>query len=351
MAGGGEKTEKASPKRKREARERGEVFKSADLISSVTLIALFGTLKANLSGLLTSMKAYMHTSLSTASDQAHGLTIGSLNELYKETLFFVLPLVLPIFLVAMGTGTIINVLQTGPLFVFKKLKPDFKKINPFEGFKRLFSSRTLMELGKSTLKLSLISGLLYKSFVSILEYAPKMVRYNIIDAYKQIMSESINLGITIGGSLLALSIADIIYQWWKFQKDLMMTKQEVKEENKQTEGNPQTKSRIRQAQKKMSARRMMRDMKNATVVITNPTHFAVALRYKRESDRAPVVIAKGQDYLALRIKEKARELKIHIVEDRILARALYQACEIDDEIPPELYQAIAEILVLVYKSM
>ncbi len=351
MSGSGEKTEKASPKKKRDAREKGEVFKSADLVSASTLIVVFGTLKAGLDGLVKSLGEYMGTAIYTSADRARDVTADSLIDLYRDTLLFALPLVLPLFLAAAGTGALVNIIQTGPLFVFSKLKPDFKRLSPLQGFRRMFSSRTLVDLGKSTLKLTLIGGLIYKAFYASLDYVSNTVDFKITDSFSLIMAESLDMGIKIGVSLLALSIADIIYQWWRYQKDLMMTKQEVKEENKQTEGNPQIKSKIRQVQRKMSARRMMRSMKDASVVVTNPTHLAVALRYKRNFDRAPVVVAKGRDYLALKIKAKAKELKIHVVEDRLLARALYDSCEIDEEIPPELYQAIAEILVYVYKTI
>ncbi len=351
MSGGGEKTEKASPKRKREAREKGDVFKSADLVSAATLIAVLSVLKASLDGTVYSLREYMYSSFSASAFHADNLSVPALGELYKDTLLYLLPLLLPLFLVAMAAGALLNVIQTGPMLVFSKLKPDFKKISLIQGFKRIFSSRTLVELGKSVIKLAIIGGMIYQTFYKGLSYIPKTADYKVTDAFKLIMTDSLNMGIKIGGALLAFSIADIIYQWWRYQKDLMMTKEEVKEEHKQTEGNPQTKSRIRQAQRKMSARRMMQNMKKANVVVTNPTHYAVALKYDRNEDSAPVVLAKGQDYLALKIKEKARELKIQVVEDRLLARTLYQTCDIDEEIPPELYQAVAEILVYVYRNM
>jgi flagellar biosynthetic protein FlhB len=159
------------------------------------------------------------------------------------------------------------------------------------------------------------------------------------------------MGMMIGLALIAFALIDAFYQWWKYEKDLMMTKQEVKEENKQTEGDPQLKGKIRQKQRKMSTMRMMRRIAEASVVITNPTHFAVAVRYKESEDRAPVVVAKGQDYLAKRIKEQASKYKISIIENKVVARALYSSCEVGDEIPPELYQAIADILIYVYKTV
>jgi flagellar biosynthetic protein FlhB len=159
------------------------------------------------------------------------------------------------------------------------------------------------------------------------------------------------MGIMIGLALIAFSALDVLYQWWKFEKDIRMTKQEVKEEYKQTEGDPQIKAKIRQKQRKMSAMRMMRHLSEATVVVTNPDHYAVALRYDEERDKAPMVVAKGQDYLAQRIKQKAAEYSIRVVENKPVARALYASCEVGDEIPPELYQAVADILIYIYKTV
>jgi flagellar biosynthetic protein FlhB len=176
------------------------------------------------------------------------------------------------------------------------------------------------------------------------------INYDVWTAFQKILSSSFSMGIMIGLALIAFAAVDVLYQWWKFEKDIRMTKQEVKEENKQLEGDPQIKGKIRQKQRRMSAQRMMNRLPEATVVGTNPDHFAVALRYRENEDRAPVVIAKGQDFLAQRIKQKAKELNIAIVENKPVARTLYRFCDIDDEVPQELYQAIADILIYVYKG-
>jgi flagellar biosynthetic protein FlhB len=349
--GAGEKTEKASPKKKRDARERGEVFKSNDLISSATMLIGFSALKSGFTKFILSMQEFMQYSFATSAVQASDVTKENLPAVFKTTLTYVLPIILPLFLIIMISGSVLNVVQTGPLLTLSKLKPSFSKINMFKGFKRIFSANNAIETGKSLLKITVITALIYQDIYDGIQGYMRLMYTDIMDAFTIIMNSGIDMGIKIGAGLLGFSFADILYQWWRYNKDLMMTKQEVKEENKQTEGNPQIKGKIRQTQRKMSTMRMMQNLSQASVVVTNPTHYAVALRYNKDEDRAPVVIAKGQDYLAQRIKDKAKELKIKVVEDKLVARTLYQSCDIDEEIPPELYQAVAEILVTVYRSI
>lgn len=348
----GEKTEKASPKRRRDAKEKGEVHKSADLVSAILLFLLFGTLKVGYEGFIRSMEAFTKQSLSSdlASRAAH-LTGNTVMTDYREILFQVLPIILPFLLLAMLGGAVAHLLQTGPLFVPDKLKPNFSKINPLEGFKRIFSPRTLVEMAKSILKVTILAYIIYRYVLAGLKTFGGLMEWNVAKAFLEIMSTCFSMGVMIGLALIGFAAVDVLYQWWKFEKDLMMTKQEVKEENKQLEGDPQIKGKIRQMQRKLSAMRMMRRVPEADVVVTNPTHYAVALRYKESQDRAPVVVAKGKDFLAQRIKKIAAEHKISIVENRPVARALYASCEVGSEIPPELYQAIADILIYVYKTI
>lgn len=350
--GSGEKTEKASPKKKRDAREKGEVHKSADLVSALMLFLLFGALKAGYDGFAEAMRDFLRRALSptVAERAAHMTSLTAVTE-YRDVLFTVLPIGLPILLTAAACGILVHVVQTGPLFVSAKLKPNFGKINPINGFKRIFSSATLVELAKSILKVVILAWIIYKYLRSGMNSFARLIYVDVGSAFSQALSACFTMGMMIGLALIALAAVDVLYQWWKFEKDLRMTKQEVKEENKQTEGDPQIKGKIRQKQRKMSAMRMMRRLPEADVVVANPTHFAVALRYKRAEDKAPVVVAKGKDHLALRIREKAAEYRIRIVENKPVARALYASCEVGDEIPPELYQAIADILIYVYRDI
>jgi flagellar biosynthetic protein FlhB len=351
--GSGEKTEKATAKKRRDVRKKGDVHKSTDLCSAIMLFIMFLTLKVGFEGFFRSLKGISASMLSDRLivEKAANVTTATLMSYYKDILLTVLPLVLPVMGIAMIASILVHVVQTGPLFVTEKLKPDFKRLNPIEGFKRLFSARTLVELVKSIIKVVILAYIIYTyARVAFREFAGYMYN-NVWTAFAKALSTSFTMGIMIGLALIVFGALDVLYQWWKFEKDIRMTKQEVKEENKQLEGDPQIKGKIKQKQRRMSAQRMMKRIPEATVVVTNPEHFAVALRYRENQDRAPVVIAKGQDYLAQKIKKIAAEHGVAIVENKPVARALYWTCDIDDEIPAELYQAIADILIYVYKTI
>ncbi len=253
-------------------------------------------------------------------------------------------------LLAILVGVVVHVMQTGLLLTGETLKPKLNRINPIEGFKRIISPRTLVELLKSTLKVVCLCYFVYSVFTGLITQFPEMMRMGLANSFQKVMHMGLNLGIKMGAVLGAIAAMDYLYQRLKHEKDLMMTKQEVKDEYKQIEGDPKVKGRIRQKQRQMSRLRMMQRLPQADVVITNPTHYAVALQYKEHENRAPVVLAKGKDHVALRLKEKAREYGIEIVENRPVAQALYKSCELEQEIPAELYQAVAEILVYVYRK-
>jgi len=349
--GGEEKTEKASDKKRRDVKKKGEHHKSMDLCSAVLLIASFGALSMMYKGFISSMRGLSGTMLSAGFivEKAANPTAKTVMAYYKDLLFTALPIVLPFFAVCLIAGALSHVVQTGPMFITEKLKPDFKRINPINGFKRLFSSRALVDLVKAIAKVLIIvlvaRGQVEKSIQKFLT----LMYVDVASAFLSVLEACLTTGILIGAVLAAFSAADMLYQWWRFEKDIMMTKQEVKEEYKQLEGNPQTKQRIRSIQRRMSQARMMQSIPEAAVVVTNPDHYAVALRYRENEDTAPVVVAKGVDFLAQRIKNVAREHKVAIVENKPVARALYASCEVGDEIPPELYQAVADILIYVYR--
>jgi len=347
----GEKTEKASAKKKRDARKRGEVHKSQDAISALSMLVMFATLNALWPKGWNALQLFMSQYLSDSyiATQASNINNQSMQEVYSSLLMSASNFLIPVFGVAVLVGVIGNVIQTGPIFVPNRVTPKFSKINPINGFKRMFSIASVVELIKSFCKVILFGVLVYQTIAKQLTEYPGMMTWQVGDAINSIMEVSFKLGMKVGAAFLMLSLVDMFYQWWKFEKDLRMTKQEVKEEYKQLEGDPKIKSKIRQKQRSMSARRMMEQVSSANVVVTNPTHFAVALRYDEKVDKAPVIVAKGQDYLAQKIKEKAQEHDIVIVENKPVARALYSACEIGDQIPPQMYQAIADILVYVYR--
>jgi len=231
----------------------------------------------------------------------------------------------------------------------KPLMPKLDRINPITGFKRLFSIDKLMDLLKSVLKVGVIAWVVYDAIKD--EWKMLMVLYDMSfgQALSLVYDTVIGIGLKISILFLIIGLADFLYQKIKFKNDMKMTKQEIKDEYKQSEGDPQVKGRIRQKMREASRRRMMQELPTADVVITNPTHFAVAIRYDRERTEAPEVIAKGADYLAQTIKEAAKEHDIVIVENKPLARMLYYNVEIGDQIPPELYQMVADVLVYVYR--
>ncbi|HHT16829.1 MAG TPA: flagellar biosynthesis protein FlhB [Papillibacter sp.] len=349
--GSGEKTEKASDKKRKDVKKKGETHKSMDLCSSVMLLVTFGAIYIGYEGFIRSMRSLSGAMLdkSFIVERAANLTSKTVVAYYKDILFAVLPIVLPFFAVCMVAGALVHVAQTGPMFITEKLKPDFKKINPISGFKRIFSMRAVVDLIKAVAKVIIIAVVAKGQLEAGVQKFLTLMYVDVGGAFLTVLSTCLSMGILIGVVLVAFAAADMLYQWWRFEKDIMMTKQEVKEEHKQLEGNPQTKGRIRSIQRKMSAARMMKNVPDSTVVVTNPDHYAVALRYRENEDTAPVVVAKGVDFLAQRIKKIANENKVAIVENKPVARALYAACEVGDEIPPELYQAVADILIYVYR--
>jgi flagellar biosynthetic protein FlhB len=222
-------------------------------------------------------------------------------------------------------------------------------MSPLSGLKRIFSVRSLVELLKSVATIILIGLIVYLELKGKFAYLFYLYDMNILEALGFFVDMLLTLGFKISGVYMVIGVADLIYQRYKFRQDMKMTKQEVKDEFKNSEGDPQIKNQIRRKMLQVSQRRMMQSVPKADVVITNPTHFAVALQYAPSTAKAPVVLAKGEDYLARKIKEKAKECSIEIVENKPLARALYYNVDVGGEVPPELYQAVAEVLAFVYR--
>jgi flagellar biosynthetic protein FlhB len=254
----------------------------------------------------------------------------------------------PIMLIALLSGLIIGYAQVGFLFTTETLKPKLSKINPINGFKRIFSMQGLVNLIKSVLKVIAIGYVTYIYLNGKTHAIMSLMDMDLTQISSFIFTTALDLAIRICVVLVVLGVFDFGYEWWQFEKEMKMTKQEVKEEYKQVEGNPEIKGRIRQKQRQMSMRRMMQEVPKADVIITNPTHFACALKYDADESPAPILLAKGQDYVAIRIKEIAKEAKVEIVENKPLARAIYDTVEIGEAIPQHLYQAVAEVLAFVY---
>lgn len=351
---GGEKTEPATSKKLNDIRKEGQVAKSKELITAVSLMSLFIILKVYLSKLgtgLIDVYTQVYNSISKVVDDSYnGLQIRTAGSVMQQVIIDMIKLVIPILLVAIVIAILGNMLQQKWMVTAKPLQPKFSKISPISGFKRMFSVRQLVELIKSIAMISIIMIVVYNTVKSKMNILLTFYDVGLNTALSTVGSIIIDLGIKISAVFLIVGFADLFYQRIKFKNDNMMTKQEVKDEFKNTEGDPQVKGQIKRRMQEVSRRRMMQQLPEADVVITNPTHFAVALKYEPDEGKAPVVIAKGADYLAFQIKDKAKEYNIAIVENKPLARILYHNIDIGMEIPPELYQAVAEILAAVMRT-
>ena len=350
---GGEKTEEPTSKKLEDARKKGQVAKSQELVSGVSMLTTFVLLKMLMSFLSSGFHDTFHgvyNHIPEIGQTAAGREgAGSfLSNLFDYALLRTLLIMAPFLAITFLTGLVMNLLQ----FEFKvsgePLKPKFNKFNPVQGMKKILSKDSIMRFLLSLLKLGLIIAVVWNDIENAIALILGMYGYNLIAGLGVIGSYVVNIAIKIAAFYLIVGFVDFIYQKRKFKNDMKMTKQEVKDEYKNTEGNPEIKGRIRSKMREASRRRMMQDVPTADVVITNPTHLAIALKYESNSGRAPVVVAKGEDFLAKKIREAAKEAQVEIVENKPLARMLYYNVDIGQEIPPELYQAVAEVLAFVY---
>ena len=346
---GGEKTEPATAKKLEKAREEGQVAKSQDLNTAILLLILFLCLKIFGGFMFNRINQIYHFYLSIIADYAkEEFTIAKAVSLMSKGMLEIVITILPILAFGILGAFVVNIVQVKWKVTTKPMKPKFSKLNPITGFKRFFSKDKLVELLKAILKLAVLFYVIYTSLKDEWGLIVNIYQLDFIQALVLIVDTVINIAFKISIVFLVLAFADWFYQKHKFKEDMKMTKQEVKDEYKNAEGNPQIKGQIRRKMQEASRRRMMQQLPEADVVITNPTHLAVALKYDKEAAEAPIVIAKGADFLAEKIKETARENRIEIVENKPLARMLYYNVELGDQIPPELYQMVAEILAYVY---
>lgn len=341
-----DKTEEPTGKKLSDARKKGQIPKSIDLNSAVVL--LFVMFAFNLFGdsLYTNGRLFIIESYKYLTKEI--MNNGDVLSLFLFMIKNGATAALPIVLTVLVIGVASNLLQSGFIITSESIKPKFEKINPIQGFKRFFSKRSFVELLKSIAKVTLVAYVAYGFISSKMNDILKTSDLNpngIFPFVKSITDSGLS---RIVVTMLLIGIIDFVFQRRQYKKDLRMTKQEIKEEFKQMEGNPEIKSKIKQKQREMSMRRMMQEVPKATVVVTNPTHFAVALKYEKNESAAPVVVAKGADLVALKIKEIAKENKVPIVENKQLARTLYASVEINEIIPADLYQAVAEIIAYVY---
>ncbi|MCU9612088.1 flagellar biosynthesis protein FlhB [Caldibacillus lycopersici] len=343
----GEKTEKATPKKRQDVRKKGQTAKSQDLITAFILLAVFFVLLFTGPKMLDQFFTIFHQTFEVYMHQ--DVTVNSISQIALELFQELLMLLAPVMIAALVGAVLANYLQVGFMFTPESLKVKLEKLDPIKGAKRIFSIRAIVELLKSLLKVSIIGGIVFAILWFNMNDLLGLMNIAIGSSFALIASITVKLGLFASGGLLFLSLFDYLYQKYDFEKSIRMSKQDIKEENKSMEGDPLIRSRIRQRQREMAMRRMMQEVPNADVVITNPTHYAIALKYDENKMDAPYVLAKGVDFIAQKIKLIAKEHDVIMVENRPLARGLYDQAEIGDAIPEEFFKAVAEILAYVYR--
>ncbi|MBD5449417.1 MAG: flagellar biosynthesis protein FlhB [Lachnospiraceae bacterium] len=349
---GGEKTEEPTSKKLQDARKEGQVAKSKEITNAFELLAFFlliyfwveymGTFfVGNMYDIYTQIPEYIKMYDGRIQDQ-------TFNALFIQSMTRVLLILVPFLMIGFMVSFLTNLFQVKWKPTSKPLKPKFSKLNPVNGFKRFFSANSLVELVKAFLKIGVIGYVVYSYLKKNMPPLYQFYDLSLNQGVMQVGVLVVNLGIRISLFYMIIALLDYIYQKVKFKNDMKMTKQEVKDEYKNQEGDPQIKGKQRQRMMEASRRRMMQQLPQADVVITNPTHYAVAIKYDPEVFDAPYVVAKGADYLAQKIRETAKENHIEIVENKPLARMLYANVDVGSVVPPELYQAVAEVLAFVY---
>lgn len=345
---GQERTEQATGKKRSEARKKGQVAQSRELSSAMILLTalsvfyfagswMFGILSGLISGIYQNISTLQLNNIADAS----AFSI----EIFYQFVLVLLPILLPIAIM----GFIANVMQVGFLISTEAMALKLNKLNPISGMKRFVSLKSMVELGKSILKILFIGSIAYLLVKGEVHEFPLLIHQEVGQILAFIVRVSLKVCFFVCLALIVLAALDYIYQRWQHEQDLKMTKQEVKDERKQTYGDPKVKARIRGVQMEMARRRMMEAVPEADVVITNPTRLAIALKFDAREMIAPRVLAKGSGHIAQRIREIAREHQIPIVEEKPLAQALYKMVEIGEFIPSELYRAVAEVLAYVYR--
>ena len=342
------KTEEPSSKKITDTQEKGNFAQSREISSAFVLLASIISFSIAGRGVTETVIKTWYSNLAEM-----GTTNLNISELFRlmtwnmQNFFLMIgPILIPI----MVAGVLSNVVQTGGLkFSLNPLKPKWSKLNPLKGFGRIFSKNSLMELFKSIFKISIVAFIAYQTISSHWDEIPTLTGYGVGQLLFFMGEVMVEIMIKVLLVMIFLAVLDFSFQKFTYLENLRMTKQEVKDERKDTDGNPQIKQRIRSAQMDMMRRRMMSDVPDADVVITNPTHFSIAIKYDTDIDAAPVVVAKGQNDIALKIREIAKENNIPLVEDKPLARTLYKNVEVGQLIPASLYKAVAEILAYVFK--
>lgn len=351
--GAGEKTEKATSHKRTEERKKGHVMQSKDVVTAIFILGVFGLLRILAKLMYTTVLRMVEYWMSIAGGGMgnDGTTIEGMQvyaklvlEIGKVVVIAAGPVLLvSLLLTIIGTGA-----QTRFLFTTESLKFKLSSLNPINGIKKLFSLSSLFELAKSLLKLIILVFVVYGDVKKRIPDFIRLFDMDLLSALAYMGNAIFSIVMKLGMVFVGVAVVDIMFQYYKFEKDMMMTKQEVKEEYKNLEGDPKVKGKRREIQRQMAMRRMMQAVPEADVIIRNPTHFAVAVKYDEYKNNAPVVLAKGKDNVAFRIIEIAEKNDIVMVENKPLARALYDAVEVNREIPVEYYHAVAEVLSFVY---
>ncbi len=349
---GGERTEPATAKKLEDARKEGQVAKSREIANGLGILALFLVIKfwvANMGNQMLSVFADTYNTIPDVVTFWHGfMPTNDVGIAFRDMMVDIILILAPVLLVGVIVSFLCDVAQVGWKPTTKPMQPKLNKMNPISGFKKILSPNSLVELIKSLAKIFLVALISYLYLKDKWALIFQLYDMTLLQALGLVVEVVTDLGIRIAAVYMILAFSDFWYQRTKFKRDMRMSKQEIKEEFKEMEGDPQIKGRIRQKMQEVSRRRMMQNLPKADVVITNPTHYAVAIQYDIELSDAPIVLAKGEDYLAARIKEIAREHDIEIVENKPLARMLYANVDVGQAVPPELYQAVAEVLAFVY---
>ncbi len=343
------KTEKATPKKKKDERKKGNAFQSKDVVSVVTLIIGF-VLISKLGGFILAQIRELYLGELEKMGGLYAMTIPSALQIMRESMFVFFISTVPILIVLTLTGIIMTGAQTGFLVSGELLKFKYNRINILEGFKRMMSVRSLVQLVKSLIKVAVIMWVIYTSIRDLLVITPDLLNSSFDENIAFMMGRIMSIVYKICLIFVAVAVLDFAYQKFDYEQKLKMTKQEVKDEYKQTEGDPFIKGKIKEKQRKMSMNRMIQQVPGADVIVRNPTHFAVALKYDIDNDMAPIVLAKGQDHMAKRIIAVDEKNNILITENKPLARSLYETVDVNAYISAELYQAVAELMAWVYSN-
>ena len=341
----GEKTEEPTAKRKADARKKGQVGRSQEVNAAFVLLVGFLILRllgGNAIAEIMNYSTYIFGNLNADINEE------SIMQMFIGMIILLAKTSMPLMVFIMIIGLAMNIAQVGFMFTTEQLQFNPGKLSPISGFKRMFSKRSLVELVKSLIKIVIIGYFVFSYLSDEIFQIPKLIYMDLMAGLNKMSDSIFTLAFKIIGVFMIMAAMDYAYQKWQNNQDLKMSKQEVKEEFKQQEGDPKIKGKIRQKQRQMAMARMMQEVPKADVIVTNPTHFAVALKYESGMS-APIVVAKGQDLVAQKIKELARESRIPIVENKPLARAIYAAVEVGGVIPQELYKAVAEVLAYVYR--